>query len=231
MTGYPWLVVFAGFELVLASCAGADQAPDASTSITVTEATSSSSTAAMTTTEVPAEGAQPIREFAFLEPGEYVTTEYEPTVIFTLEDKHLLQFVERPEFVTFTNRMLGASDRQYRRFVDFMGIWADDPPDQVLDTFVGSFFFDHEAPIPISIGGLDGVQMDGVITELRPWYQSEPIALGMLDPGPMRLLIVETTAGTVAIAIGAAPDDYDDWLATAEEILAGVRFVDPTSAS
>ena len=38
----------------------------------------------------------------------------------------------------------------------------------------------------------------------------------------MRLIVVETPAGSLLITIGADPDDWDDFIPVAEEILAGV---------
>ncbi len=48
--------------------------------------------------------------------------------------------------------------------------------------------------------------------------------------GALRLIIVETTEGTIVIGIGvgADADEYEDWLVVAAEILSGVSFVDAT---
>jgi hypothetical protein len=59
------------------------------------------------------------------------------------------------------------------------------------------------------------------------WWVDEPVIVGTW-PGPLRLIIVETTAGTLVIGIGVGADteEYEDWLVVAEEILSGVTFVD-----
>ena len=125
--------------------------------------------------------------------------------------------------------MLYRNETPKYKWVDFLALWADDPPDQVLDTFARSFGFDHQDPVPVSVGGLQGIQVDGVTHERQIWWVDDPVILGTY-PGPLRLIIVETTEGTIVIGIGvgADADEYEDWLVVAEEILSGVTFVDVT---
>ena len=42
----------------------------------------------------------------------------------------------------------------------------------------------------------------------------------------VRFIIVETPAGSMIITIAAAIDEFDDFLPTAKEILAGISFPD-----
>ena len=202
--------------------------PTPSTSVEVELSTTSTTTSVVTTTlEARSDGPQPLVEFRFLEPGIYETTEFQQIIRFDLERDYVLQFLERPTFVSFTNRMLYRNETRKYKWVDFLALWADDPPDQVLDTFARSFGFDHQDPVPVTVGGLQGLQVDGVTHERQIWWVDEPVILGTY-PGPLRLVIVETTAGTVVIGIGvgADADEYEDWLVIAEEILSGVTFVE-----
>lgn len=206
-----------------AGCTNAETPPSSTEARPVVSTTAT--TLATTTTTLPA-GPEPLREFAFLEPGEYVTTEYRPALEIRLDRKYVLQFLERPTVLSFTNRMIYGNETQKYRWVDFLTLWADDPPDQVLDTFARSFGFDHQDPVPVSVGGLQGIQVDGVTHERQIWWLDGPVILGTY-PGPLRLIIVETTVGTVVVGIGAGDaDEYEAWLVIAEEILSGVTFVE-----
>jgi len=208
-------------------CTNAESQPSSTIAAPATTTTATTTPATTTTSEPSPEGPLALEEFRFLEPGQYVTTEFQPTILFSLERNYVLQFLERPTFVSFTNRMLYGNETRKYKWVDFLALWADDPPDQVLDTFARSFGFDHQDPVPVSVGGLEGIQVDGVTHERQIWWVDGPVILGTY-PGPLRLIIVETTAGTVVIGIGlgADADEYEDWLVIAEEILSGVTFVE-----
>ncbi len=47
-----------------------------------------------------------------------------------------------------------------------------------------------------------------------------------LEIGPMRIVVLDTPAGTLLVTIIPPGEDFNDFLPVAEEILAGISFPD-----
>ena len=77
-----------GFSLALAGCGGGT---DSTVVTTTTAAPSTTSETLATTTTTTAEGPQPLVSGSLLEPGEYITTLFEPTVVYRIEREYLLR--------------------------------------------------------------------------------------------------------------------------------------------
>ena len=166
VAGIRLIAAMAILGMSAAACTNAESQPSSTSAAPATTTTATTTPATTTTVETPPEGPRTLEEFRFLEPGEYATTEFQPTILFSLERNYVLQFLERPTFISFTNRMLYRNETPKYKWVDFLALWADDPPDQVLDTFARSFGFDHQDPVPVSVGGLPGTASP------REWFRT-----------------------------------------------------------
>jgi len=221
------------FSVVLLGCDG-DVNP---TVITTTTAPSSSTSGApATTTTSLAEGPQPLLSGSLHEPGEYVTTLFEPTtVMYWLTQKHLLKAFQVQRVTGFEN--VFNSQNPSQEVVPYRGVavhslWSGLTPEEVFEQLETVEQIELGDETATAIGGFPGRRINATAM-LRAflWTTLQPrggdiYRQWLIQQGPIDFIILETPAGTLLITIQATTEEWDEFLPIAEEIISGISFPD-----
>ena len=221
------------FSVVLVGCGG-DTNPTVIT--TATAPSSSTSDAPATTTTSLAEGPQPLLSGSLHEPGEYVTTIFEPTtVMYRLTQKHLLRAFQVQRVTGFENVFNSQNfdqDAVPYRGIAVHSIWSGLTPEEVIEELQEIEEIDLGEETATAVGGFPGRRIKAT-ARLRAYLWTTVIGSGgdiyrvwQIQPGPVDFIILETPAGTLLITINADAELWDDFLPVAEEILSGISFPD-----
>jgi hypothetical protein len=227
------VVVLSAVILAVGGCA--DSEPGATTTATSPTTSAAVTTTPGTTTTILEAGPQPLPADGFLEPGEYYTTAFEPTVLYTIEKQHILQPFQH-ELVTGLHSHWAfprGSEFPYRG-VAVHSHWSRLTPQEAEAELREFDAIEFGPTTQVEVAGFPGTQFEAfVVATSRLWQE------GNVGPGEattsawwlqsnqkMRFIIVDTPAGTLLITIGADAEKWDDFLPVAEEILAGISFPD-----
>ena len=215
----------------LAGCGG-----ETNTTVVVTTTTIPTSTTLQTpatSTTILVEGPETLVSGGLLEPGEYVTTVFEPTVMYRIERKHLLRAFQNERVTGFENYRNEAVLNQNP--VPFMGIgiqnfWRGLSGEEVLEKLEEFEQIELGQEAGTAVGGFPGRRIEAVVkTRVGLWHTESGGEQGrgwLVAPGPLNIIILETRAGTLLITINADAELWDDFLPIAEEILEGISFPD-----
>ena len=224
-------LVAAVIAMLLTGCS--EPVVDGSTIQTAAPSTTTSSSPATTTTLV----AQPqtLRGSA-LEPGDYVTTAFEPTVQFRLEQQYpLIAFQTQVDAglqnkTIFSPRVVGVANY---KGVAIHNWWLRLTPDQIVAEVGEISSIVWEAPSETEFGGFPATVIEGTTSSAAVLWENRQSGGGgkdsswNLEPDQrLRLIVVDTTAGSLLITVQADTEEWDDFLPVAEEILAGISFPD-----
>ena len=219
---------------MLAGCGG-ETNPTVVTPTSIVLPPATSEADATTTTSV-AEGPQPLVSGRLLEPGEYVTTDFEPTtVMYRIDRKHLLRPFQNLRVTGFENVANGSilnRDATPYRGVAVHGLFHGLTPEEILDELAEIERLKLGQTTATEVGGFPGQRIEAAM-ELRDWLWTRVQGGGgdlyrqwIVAPGPLDMIILETSAGTLLITITAPAEEWDEFLPVAEEILAGISFPD-----
>jgi len=221
------LALLITLAIALAGC-GNPTADPTTTSLAVTPTTVDSPT----TTAITPSGPIPLPSGGLLEPGEYTSTAFEPTVVFRLDRKHATAPHQTDRYVGFQNRIPKHRQGQdpYRGVI-LHNIWFGLTPDELLAEVAKNQHLELGPPHNSEVAGFPATVIDGTVSnrvglyEIRDEELPPTLAIWLLDAGSvLRVIAVDTPAGTVMITINAMPDDWEDFLPVADEILAGISF-------
>jgi len=213
--------------LMLAGCGGSEPSATTVPATTVTPPTTSQAPEATTTTLNS--GPQPLVSGGLLEPGEYVTTVFEPRVMYRIEQKHLLRVFQNERVTGFENMLnVGATDSF--KGIGIQNFWHGLTPEEVIEKLEEIEQIELGQATETEIGGFPGRRIEAVV-KLRVglWMTLAGGDQGRsweVIPGPLDIIILETPAGTLLITINAPTNEWDEFLPIAEEILAGISFPD-----
>ncbi len=237
MARYNCVVAVAAFGLLAGGCGAATDADTSTTTSSSTTTIVQTSTTAQpqsTTTTTVIVGPQPMTSGKLLEPGEYHTTLIEPTVLFRIDRKHTLIAFQDPKVAALQNRhprsgFFNTDLRPYKG-VAVHNHWLRLETDEVFSQLEALDGVEFGAATPVTVGGFEATQFDAVLTtNVILWERKgESAASGNswwleLDQ-VTRFIVVETPAGPVLVTIGAHVEEWDAFLPTAEEIVAGISF-------
>jgi hypothetical protein len=226
-------VAISTFALMLAACGDSETTTTPAPSTTTVPVTS---TEAPTTTVAEA-SPQPLPSSGFLEPGvEYVTTIFEPVVGYRVDEKLLLRPFQTDLMTGLENRKQNIYDANtpYKGVV-IHNIWFGLTPDEAMARIEQIDAIEIGASSQVEIGGFSGTQIDVVVVRRGLLYEPDrtsPCGLqsGLcpwLEAGPMRIVVLDTSAGTLIATIESTGGaDFEEFLPVAEEILAGISFPD-----
>ncbi len=222
------VVVLSAVILAVNGCA--DSEPGATTPTTSVAVTT---TLPQTTTTLEA-GPQLLVSGSLLEPGEYVTTAFEPTVIYRIERSHPLRMFQNlltTGVENTRNRQLDSGESFIYRGVAVHRIWHGLTPEEVLAELeeIEQISLGHADTT--EIGGFPGgrikAQVENRVSLWAPATGGDAYGgTWWVQRGPLDFIILDTPAGTLLITIQAGIDEFDDFLPVAEEILAGISFPD-----
>ena len=218
--------------LLLTGCS--EPATDSSTIQTATPSTTTSTSPATTTTVV---GQPQVLRGSALEPGDYVTTAFEPTVQFRLDQKYPLIASQSQVHAGLQNktnyspRVTGVANY---KGVTVHNWWLRLTPDQIVAEVGEISSIAWGAPSETEFGGFPATVIEGTTSSAAVlWENRKKLGSGVtdnswnLEPGQrLRLIIVDTTAGSLLITVQVDAEEWDDFLPVAEEILAGISFPD-----
>ena len=221
------------FSVVLAGCSG-DTNPTVTTPTTAPS--SSTSDAPATTTTSLAEGPQPLLSGSLHEPGEYVTTLFEPTtVMYRLTQKHLLKGFQVQRVTGFENVFNSQNwntDSVPYRGVAVHGLWRGLTPEEVFEQLEKVEQIELGEETATAVGGFPGRRIKARSTLRASLWQTVQGSGGdiyrqwLVQQGPIDFIILETPAGTLLITIQATTEEWDEFLPIAEEIISGISFPD-----
>jgi len=225
------VVVLSAVILAVGGCT--DSEPGATTPTTSVAVTT---TLPQTTTTLEA-GPQPLVSGSLLEPGEYVTTVFEPTVMYRIERSHPLRAFQNGLTTAVENtgnRQLDLGESLSYRGVAVHRIWHGLTPEEVLAELEEIQQIDLGQADTTEIGGFPGRRIKAQVkNRVSLWA---PATGGdahdetwWVQRGPLDFIILDTPAGTLLITIQAPAEEWDDFLPIAEEILAGISFPDMES--
>ena len=214
--------------LVLAGCGSeSDPGPTTTASLPTT-----SSPAETTTTTDAEEGPQPLPSSGFLDPGvEYATTIFEPMVGYRVDEKLLLRSFQTDLVTGLENRRKGTGAAY--KGVAIHNIWLGLTPDEAMAQIEQIDAIEVGASSQVEIGGFSGTEIDVVVVRRGLLYEPDRTSncnlRGGLCPwlvvGPMRIVVLDTSAGTLIVTIESG-EDLEGFLPVAEEILSGISFPD-----
>ena len=213
---------------VVATGCGNSEATTTAAPTTTTIAVNSTEPDSTTTTQ---SGPQPLPAGGFLDPGEYVTTLFDPAVIYRIERNYILSPFQAP-FVTGlqSGSMFSEGGVGPYRGVAVHSIWHGLTPDEVLARLQKMGAVELGPKTETEVGGFPGTAIDAVLIGRQVLYDRRGDGLydmWPLEPPQMiRFIILDTPAGTLLITTQAAPEEWEDFLPIAEEILAGISFPD-----
>ncbi len=226
-------VAISTFALMLAACGDSETTTIPAPSTTTVPVTS---TEAPTTTVAEA-SPQPLPSSGFLEPGvEYVTTIFEPVVGYRVDEKLLLRPFQTDLMTGLENRKQNIYDANtpYKGVV-IHNIWFGLTPDEAMARIEQIDAIEIGASSQVEIGGFSGTQIDVVVVRRGLLYEPDrTLTCGLqsglcpwLEAGPMRIVVLDTSAGTLIATIESTGGaDFEEFLPVAEEILAGISFPD-----
>ena len=164
-----------------------------------------------------------------MEPGQYVTTTFEPRVVFAIESTRTLEPIDERFIAAFAGgNWINRHDPH--RVIGVHGWWREDSPDEVIAELEAHGSISFGPATETTVGGLTGTQIDITIPALVPLWQDPTSGdspgwfLGSRTAG--LLIILDTQAGTIVIIAEATEEEWDEFLPVAEEILAGISFPD-----
>ena len=221
------------FALMLAACGDSETTTTPAPSTTTVPVTS---TEAPTTTVAEA-SPQPLPSSGFLEPGvEYVTTIFEPVVGYRVDEKLLLRPFQTDLITGLENRKQNIFDANTPyKGVAIHNIWFGLTPDEAMARIEQIDAIEIGASSQVEIGGFSGTQIDVVVVRRGLLYEPDRTSVcglssGLcpwLEAGPMRIVVLDTSAGTLIATIESTGGaDFEEFLPVAEEILAGISFPD-----
>ena len=232
MTRNDVVLLAALVALLLAACDGTETNPVPTT--TTTPPSTSSPTPETTTTTLEA-GPQPLPARVLLEPGEYVTVVFQPTVLYRIESPYILASFQAEKVTGFHNRWGapgggGSGAIRPHRGVAIHNIWLGLTPDETEAELRKLETIEFGPATPIENADYPGTSIEAtVVATTRLWERRGLGSSGAfwLEPGSqMRFIILDTPAGSILITIQAPAEEWDDFLLVAEEILAGISFPD-----
>jgi hypothetical protein len=167
---------------------------------------------------------------------EYVTTIFEPVVGYRVDEKLLLRPFQTDLMTGLENRKQNIYDANtpYKGVV-IHNIWFGLTPDEAMARIEQIDAIEIGASSQVEIGGFSGTQIDVVVVRRGLLYEPDrtsPCGLqsGLcpwLEAGPMRIVVLDTSAGTLIATIESTGGaDFEEFLPVAEEILAGISFPD-----
>ena len=234
------VVAIAVLVLLLAGCGGSE----VTTSIAPTTTAPSVTTTqpATTTTIVEDEGPLPLPTSGFLEPGtEYVTTVFDPVVSYATKEKVLLQPFQNESttglqshhnlgFMVATEEKAGLGP--YKGVV-IHNVWRRLTLPEAVALVVELDEIVVGTTSQIEIGGFPGTLLDVEVVALGLLYEPVPAEdcnqaayCSFIEIGPMRVILLDTPAGTVLITIDPPADEAEAFFATAQHLLDGLSFPD-----
>ena len=223
-------VTIVAFVLLVVGC-GTEAVPRTSTTTTTALPVSTSKppeTTPATTTEV---GPQPLPSSGFLKPGvEYVTTIFEPVVGYRVDEELLLRPFQFDLVTGLENR---STDAAYKG-VAIHNIWLGLTSDEAIARIEQIDAIEIGASSQVEIGGFSGTQIDIVVVRNGLLYEPDRTSncsfrggrCPWLDVGPIRIVVLDTSAGTLLVTVDPPGEDFEGFLPVAEEILAGISFPD-----
>ncbi len=217
--------------LVLAGCS-TETVPTTSTATTVAQP-AASQPAEAATSSLPT-GPRPFPDSAVLEPGEYVTTRLEPRVQFRIEQKHPLTSFQNAENAGLENIHNACINCVTQGTKPHRGIavhtwWLPFTPEEIIAELDELEAVDFGSTTQIEVAGFPATQFEGTAPQVIPLWEDRFDDIGswwLHADQRVRFIIVETPAGSMLITISAHIDEFDDFLPSAEEILAGISFPD-----
>jgi hypothetical protein len=216
--------------------------PTTSAAVTTTIEPATSASTAASTSAVPqaiepteAEGPQPLRG-TILQPGDFVTTIFEPRVHYRIERVYPLAAFQSQHTTGLQNRpnqftSEGQGIARYRA-VATHNWWLSLTTEQIMAELESIAPIEYEDPKQTTFAGFPATAIEASAPELVVLWsdRANPAAVigaWWLEPRQrVRLIIVETPAGSLLITVQAAAEEWDDFLPIAEEILAGISFPD-----
>jgi hypothetical protein len=224
--------------LLFTGC-GTEATPATSTTTTTTPPVTTSEPSDTTTTATEAEvGPQPLPSSGFLEPGvEYVTTIFEPVVGYRVDEEILLRPFQTDSITGLENNRSGSEGvpgvAPYEG-VAIHNIWLGLTPDEVIARIEQIDAVEIGASSQLEIGGFSGTQIDVVVARRGLLYEPDRTSncnlrggrCPWLEAGPMRIVVLDTPAGTLLVTVDPPGEDFEEFLPVAEEILAGISFPD-----
>ena len=188
-----------------------------------------------TTTTSADVGPQPVVSGRLAAEGDYVTTVFEATTVrYRIWRDHLLRLFQSSRVTGLESVTNDANASDYRG-VAVHGFWFGLTPEEVRTQF--------DEIEQIELGGSTFTQVGGFPAErieievVRPtflWGTLGPSGSDLIrdwpvQVGPLEIIIVRTSAGTLFITIAAPAEEWDEFLPVADEILAGISFPDLNS--
>ena len=113
-------------------------------------------------------------------------------------------------------------------------IWHGLTPDEAIDRIEQIDAIEKGASSQVEIGGFSGTQIDVVVVRRGLLYEPDRTSncnlrggrCPWLEVGPMRIVVLDTPAGTLLVTVDPPGEDFEEFLLVAEEILAGISFPD-----
>ena len=234
------VAAIAVFVLLLAGCGNSEVTPTIAPTTTAPSVTTNQP--ATTTAIVEDEGPLPLPSSGFLEPGtEYVTTVFDPVVSYTTDEKLLLQPFQNESttglqshhnlgFMVATEEKAGLGP--YKGVV-IHNVWRRLTLPAAVALVEGIDEIVVVTTSQIEIGGLPGTLLDVEVVALGLLYEPVPAEdcnqaayCSFIEIGPMRIILLDTPAGTVLITIHPPADEAEAFFATAQHLLDGLSFPD-----
>jgi len=184
------------FAAVLAGCGGETTSTVATTTIA---SSSTTSQAPATSTTSLVEGPQPFATGSLLEPGAYVTTVFEPTVMYQIERIHLLRAFQNERITGLENRpnyVITDDVSVPYRGVSVQNFWHGLTPDEVRQKLEQFEQIDLGNSTAIEIGGFPGRRIEATVqNRVGLWATLAGGDQGRswnVQPGPLVFIILET---------------------------------------
>ncbi len=228
------VVAIVVLALLFTACS-TEASPATSTTTTTTLPVTTSEPSDTTTATEAEVGPQPLPSSGFLEPGvEYVTTIFEPVVGYTVDEKLLLRPFQTELVTGLENRREEIPGDAPYKGVAIHNIWHGLTPDEAIDRIEQIDAIEIGASSQVEIGGFSGTQIDVVVVRRGLLYEPDRTSnctlrggrCPWLDIGPMRIVVLDTPAGTLLVTVDPPGEDFEEFLPVAEEILAGISFPD-----
>ncbi len=218
---------------VLAGCGGETTSTVTTTTV---DPSSTTSQAPTTTTSSLGELPEPLLS-GLLQPGEYETTVFEPTVRYQIEQVHPLSAFQTPYDTGLQNKNIwhtaeGMGIARYKG-VAVHNWWLGLTPDEILAELGKIEGVEFATPTQTEFDGLPAIEIEGTVPRLAVlWQNRAKPGGGQLDSWNLeprqqiRLIIVTSPAGSLVITVQAAAEEWDEFLPIAQEILAAISFPD-----
>lgn len=189
------------------------------------------------------EEARPLpQEEQALQPGTYLTQEFEPAFSFTVGEGWSTLAPEASD-----DLRLIYGEESGIRFVKFQDVYEPtrtgtpnlvEPPEDMVGWLEQHPHLQTDNPEPVAIGGVEGKQLEGVVGDLPEDYYGvcgrECVDLGRVSDDATvslsggskgRLIVLEDVEGeTVTIASGSPATEFDEFAPEAQEVLDSVEW-------